>query len=42
MGYAQADIDDTAFMAAADTLYSEGFGMSLLWDQQEVDRGFYF
>lgn len=42
MGYAQADIDDVAFMAAADTLYSEGFGMSLLWDQQEAIEDFIF
>ncbi|MCP3868317.1 MAG: hypothetical protein GY703_09535 [Gammaproteobacteria bacterium] len=34
LGYAEGDIDDTAFQAAADTLYSEGMGMSLLWDQQ--------
>lgn len=34
MGYNEADIDDTTFMAAADTLFSEGMGMSLLWDSQ--------
>lgn len=33
MGYDEADIDDS-FMAAADTLYTEGMGMSLLWDRQ--------
>lgn len=27
-----ADIDDTNFKAVADTLYTEGFGMSLIWD----------
>lgn len=34
MGYLEADIDDLSFMAAADTLYAEGFGMSLLWDTE--------
>lgn len=34
MGYEEADIDDVAFRAAADTLYAEGMGMSLLWDRQ--------
>lgn len=33
MGYPDGDIDDTAFRAAADQLYSEGMGMSLLWDR---------
>lgn len=34
MGYADADMDDTSFTAAADTLYDEGFGLSLIWDKQ--------
>lgn len=34
MGYAEADVDDTSFVLAADTLYAEGMGMSLLWDRQ--------
>lgn len=34
MGYHDEDIDDVAFMSAADQLYSEGMGMSLLWDRQ--------
>lgn len=34
MGYSEAEMDDVSFMAAADTLYSEGMGMSLLWDTQ--------
>ena len=34
MGYQDADIDDASFIAAADRLYSEGMGMSLLWDTQ--------
>lgn len=33
MGYPEADIDDAAFSAAADTLYTEGLGLSLLWDR---------
>lgn len=34
MGYLEADIDDTSFSSAADTLYDEGMGISLLWDRQ--------
>lgn len=34
MGYNEADIDDTTFTACADTLFTEGMGMSLLWDTQ--------
>lgn len=34
MGYAAADIDDASFMAAADTLFAEGLGISLIWDKQ--------
>lgn len=35
MGYDEAaDIDDVSFTAAADTLYAEGMGISLIWDQQ--------
>lgn len=34
MGYLAADIDDDSFMAAADTLFNENMGMSLLWDKQ--------
>lgn len=33
MGYPEADIDDTSFQAAADQMYSESMGMSLLWDR---------
>jgi hypothetical protein len=33
MGYPIANIDDTSFTEVADTLYSEGFGISLLWDR---------
>lgn len=34
MGYNEEDIDDDSFMAAADALFNEGMGMSLLWDRQ--------
>ncbi len=34
MGYPEADIDDNAFKAAADTLHDERMGMSLLWERQ--------
>lgn len=34
MGYQEADVDDVSFTAAADTLFSEGFGLSLIWDRQ--------
>ena len=33
-----ADIDDANFRAVADTLYTEGFGMSLIWDPFGPDR----
>ena len=32
MGYSESDIDATSFEAAADTLYTEGMGMSMVWD----------
>ena len=35
MGYPESDIDDTAFTAAADRLFSEQMGMSLEWDRQQ-------
>jgi hypothetical protein len=34
MGYAETDIDDASFRAAADKLFEEGMGISLLWDRQ--------
>lgn len=33
MGYPAADIDNASFTAAADQMFSEGMGMSLLWDK---------
>ena len=32
LGYNADDIDSTTFTAVADTLYTENFGLSLLWD----------
>lgn len=34
MGYPEADMDLTAFQYAADVLFDEGFGLSILWDKQ--------
>ena len=34
MGYLDADIDDDSFMDAADALFYEVMGISLLWDRQ--------
>jgi len=34
MGYNSSDIDDDAFMSAANTLYSERMGISLVWSQE--------
>lgn len=34
MGYQETDIDDSSFTSAADKLYEEGFGISILWDRQ--------
>lgn len=33
MGYPEADMDEASFTAAADQMYDEGMGMSLLWDR---------
>lgn len=35
MGYLASDLDVTSFTAAADRLYSEGMGISLIWDKQK-------
>lgn len=40
LGYADSDIDSTSFTAAADTLYDEQLGMSLLWDRQKSIEDF--
>jgi hypothetical protein len=34
MGYLDADVDDSSFELAANTLYSEDLGVSILWDKQ--------
>jgi len=39
-GYSPAEIDDASFRAAADTLYAESFGLSILWDQQQDIEAF--
>ena len=40
LGYPTATIDDTAFTEVADTLYTEGFGLSLLWNQSSTLEDF--
>lgn len=34
LGYTAGDIDVDSFTAVADTLYAEGFGMSILWERE--------
>jgi hypothetical protein len=34
MGWPEALVDDTSFTAAADTLFAEGFGLSVEWNRQ--------
>lgn len=36
MGYASGDIDSTSFEAAADTLVTEGMGISILWEREQT------
>lgn len=40
MGYPSTIIDNTTFTAAADQLYSEGFGLCLLWLRQDSIESF--
>ncbi len=40
MGYPTTAIDSTSFTAAADALYAEGFGLSMLWNQQDTIEAF--
>lgn len=40
LGYPPASIDNTSFTAAADALFSENFGLSLLWNQQDTVESF--
>lgn len=40
MGYNPHDLDEPSFKKAADTLYNERFGMSLLWDASKTIEDF--
>ncbi|MDX9861604.1 MAG: phage tail protein [Rhodospirillales bacterium] len=40
MGYTSADIDNASFLAAAQTMKTEGMGISLLWDRQSAIEDF--
>ena len=40
MGYSEGDIDNDSFAYAADVLYDEAMGMSLLWDTQTTIEDF--
>ena len=40
MGYTDADIDDAAFTVAADTLYAEQLGISILWQRENTIEAF--
>lgn len=40
LGYNLSDLNLTAFTECADTLHSEGFGLSLLWDKQSKVQDF--
>jgi len=40
MGYPTSAIDSASFTSVADTLYSETFGLSFLWSQQETIENF--
>ena len=40
MGYPTSSVDDANFQAVADTLYSESFGLSLLWNRSDRIEAF--
>jgi hypothetical protein len=40
MGYSDEDIDDDSFRIAADRLYAEGFGLSILWQRENTIEEF--
>jgi hypothetical protein len=40
LGYNEADVDDASFTAAADQLYAEGMGISLVWDRATTIEDF--
>jgi hypothetical protein len=40
MGYSESDIDDASFIAAADTLFDEQMGISILWQRENTIEAF--
>ena len=40
MGYSESDIDDASFIAAADALYDEQMGISILWQRENTIEAF--
>lgn len=40
MGYLDSDIDDVSFTAAANKLYAENMGISIIWDNQSTIEDF--
>lgn len=40
MGYPSGSVDDASFAAAADALFAENFGLSLLWNRQDTVESF--
>lgn len=40
LGYSQSDIDEPSFQYAADTLFTESMGVSLLWDRSKSINDF--
>jgi hypothetical protein len=40
MGYSEGLIDNASFIAAADTLFNENFGLCMIWDKQEAIEKF--
>lgn len=40
MGYPASGMDSTTFQTAADTLFDEGFGLSLIWSAQDTIENF--
>lgn len=40
MGYPTSALDDASFTAAANTLFAENFGLSMLWNRQEAIEAF--
>ncbi|MCU0988046.1 MAG: phage tail protein [Xanthomonadales bacterium] len=40
MGYPTSSIDNDSFTSSADTLFSEGFGLSMVWNQQDTIEAF--